>query len=73
MNVGKKAGVKVGDKLEIRRKIREIRDPSSGKVIKRVEDKMGEILVTDVDDDSATGNYTGASPAKVGDTVRTPQ
>ena len=73
VNVGKKAGVKVGDKLEIRRKIREIRDPSSGKEIKRVEDKMGEILVTDVDDDSATGNYTGASPAKVGDTVRTPQ
>lgn len=73
VNVGKKAGVKVGDKLEIRRKIREIRDPSSGKVIKRVEDKMGEIVVTDVDDDSATGTYTGASPAKVGDTVRTPQ
>jgi len=73
VNVGKKAGVKVGDKLEIRRKIREIRDPSTGKVIKRVEDKMGEIVVTDVDDDSATGKYAGASPAKVGDTVRTPQ
>ncbi len=73
VNVGKKAGVKVGDKLEIRRKIREIRDPSTGKVIKRVEDKMGEIVVTDVDDDSATGKYTGANPAKVGDTVKTPQ
>jgi hypothetical protein len=30
-------------------------------------------VITDVDDDSATGKYTGANPAKVGDTVKTPQ
>ena len=44
INVGKRSGVNVGDRLEVRRKIREIKDPSSGKVIKRVEDKIGEMV-----------------------------
>ena len=70
VNVGKRAGVNVGDRLEVRRKIREIKDPGTGKVIKRVEDKVGEMVVTEVDDGSATGTFTGAGPAKVGDTVR---
>jgi len=70
VNVGKRSGVNVGDRLEVRRKIREIKDPGTGKVIKRVEDKVGEMVVTEVDDGSATGTFTGAGPAKVGDTVR---
>jgi hypothetical protein len=73
VNVGKRAGVNVGDRLEVRRKIREIKDPSTGKVIKKVEDKVGEMVVTEVDDGSATGTFTGAGPAKVGDTVRNSQ
>ena len=73
VNVGKRAGVGVGDRLEVRRKIREVKDPSTGKVIKRVEDKVGEMVVTEVDDTSATGTYTGSGPAKVGDSVRNPQ
>jgi curli biogenesis system outer membrane secretion channel CsgG len=72
VNVGKMAGIKVGDKLEVRRKVREIKDPGTGKVIKRVEDKVGDLVVTEVDDSSATGKYTGSTPAKVGDTVRNP-
>jgi hypothetical protein len=70
INVGKRSGVNVGDRLEVRRKIREIKDPSSGKVIKRVEDKVGEMVVTEVDDGSATGKFTGSGAAKVGDAVR---
>ena len=70
INVGKRGGVNVGDRLEVRRKIREIKDPSSGKVIKRVEDKIGEMVVTEVDDGSATGKFTGSGAAKVGDAVR---
>ena len=73
VNVGKRAGVGLGDRLEVRRKIREVKDPSTGKVIKRVEDKVGEMVVTEVDDTSATGTYTGSGPAKVGDSVRNPQ
>ena len=65
--------MKVGDRLEVRRKIREIKDPSTGKVIKRVEDKVGEMVVSEVDDLSATGKFVGSGAAKVGDAVRNPQ
>ncbi len=72
VNVGKRAGLKPGDKLEIARTGREIRDPATGRVIKRVTDKMGEITLTEVDDLSATGTYSGAGAPKVGDPVKTP-
>jgi len=70
INVGSRAGVKVGDQLQVRRKVREIKDPSTGKVIRSVEDAIGTLVVTEVDEQSAVGKFTGPSPAKVGDTVR---
>ena len=73
INVGSKAGVKVGDRLDIRRKIREVRDPSTGKVIRSIEDSVGSIVITEVDEASAVGKFTGPAPAKVGDTVSNPK
>jgi hypothetical protein len=73
VNVGSKNGVKVGDRLDIRRKVREVKDPSTGKVIRTVEDAVGSILITEVDESSAVGKFAGAAPAKVGDTVSTPR
>jgi curli biogenesis system outer membrane secretion channel CsgG len=70
VNVGKKAGVRVGDKLVVGRQVRTIKDPASGKVIKSVEDKIGDATVTEVDEDSATATLSGGGPAKVGDTVK---
>jgi curli biogenesis system outer membrane secretion channel CsgG len=70
VNVGKKAGLKVGDKVSISRQVRVVKDPATGKVIKSVEDKVGDGTVTEVDDDSATINFSGAGPAKVGDVVK---
>lgn len=70
LNVGSRAGIKVGDRLQVRRKIRDVRDPASGKILRSIEDKVGEVVITEVDERSAVGTYTGASPAKVGDTVR---
>jgi curli biogenesis system outer membrane secretion channel CsgG len=69
LNVGTRAGVKPGDRLQIRRPIREIKDPASGKVIRRIEDKIGEAVVTEADENSSVASYTGASTAKVGDKV----
>jgi len=69
LNVGGKAGLKVGDKLSVVRAGREIRDPASGKVIRRIEQSLGEVVITEVDEQSAVGNYSGATPAKVGDRV----
>jgi len=73
LNVGSKAGVKVGDRLQVTRKIREIKDPATGKLLRTVEDKLGEVAVTEVDETSSVGTYSGASPAKVGDVVKSPR
>jgi curli biogenesis system outer membrane secretion channel CsgG len=70
LNVGKKVGVKVGDKLTVSRQVRVVKDPTTGKVIKSVEDKVGDATVTEVDDDSATATFSGSGPAKVGDVVK---
>jgi hypothetical protein len=35
-----------------------------------VEDRIGEVAISEVDDGSSVGTYTGSSPAKVGDVVK---
>ena len=70
VNVGKKAGIHVGDVLDVSRPVRVVKDPATGKVIKSITDKVGSATVTEVDDDSATATFTGAAPAKVGDAVK---
>jgi curli biogenesis system outer membrane secretion channel CsgG len=73
LNVGSRGGVKVGDKLEVRRISREVKDPATGKVLRRISDKVGVVTITEVDEASAVGTYAGDTPAKVGDAVETPQ
>jgi curli biogenesis system outer membrane secretion channel CsgG len=70
INVGSQAGVKVGDRLEIAHKVREVRDPSTGKVIRRVEDRLGDLTITEVDEQSSVGKFSGPRPPSVGDTVK---
>ena len=67
LNFGSKSGVRVGDKVDISRAIRTVKDPATGKVLKTVTNKLGEAVVTEVDADSATATYSGATPPKVGD------
>lgn len=73
LNVGSKAGLKVGDKLEVRRVTREVKDPATGKVLRTISDKVGVVTITEVDEGSAVGTFTGDTPAKVGDMVETSQ
>jgi curli biogenesis system outer membrane secretion channel CsgG len=70
LNVGSKAGVRVGDHLVVTRKIRDIKDPATGKVLRSVEDRIGEVTISEVDEGSSVGTYTGSSPARVGDVVK---
>ena len=70
LNVGKKSGVHVGDTVEVSRQVRVVKDPTTGKVIKAVTDKIGSATVTDVDDDSCTATFSGAGAVKVGDVVK---
>jgi curli biogenesis system outer membrane secretion channel CsgG len=67
INIGNKVGVRVGDTIDISRAIRTVKDPTTGKVLKTVTNKLGSATVTDVDADSATATYNGATPPKVGD------
>jgi curli biogenesis system outer membrane secretion channel CsgG len=70
LNVGKTAGVHVGDKLTIARQVRVVKDPATGKVIKAVVDNIGQATVTEVDNDSATATFSGSGTPKVGDVVK---
>jgi curli biogenesis system outer membrane secretion channel CsgG len=69
VNVGSKAGVKVGDQLAVKRMVREVRDPATGKVIRRIEDSVGSVKITEVEADSSSGKFSGSGTAKIGDTV----
>jgi curli biogenesis system outer membrane secretion channel CsgG len=73
INVGSKTGLKVGDKLEISHAGRQIKDPTTGKVLKTITTKIGEGTVTEIDPDSATLSFNGTGPVKVGDVAKTPQ
>ncbi len=69
INVGLKAGVKVGDRLQIKRETSAIKDPATGKVIRRMTEPVGEIYITEVDAQSAVGKFQGTGKPKVGDLV----
>jgi curli biogenesis system outer membrane secretion channel CsgG len=71
LNVGAKAGLKVGDRLSIERVTHEIKDPSSGKVIRRMSSQVGVIELTDVDDISSVAKVVSGSDFKVGDLAKT--
>lgn len=70
INIGSKVGVKVGDVLQVKRIGREIRDPVTGKVIRRDETSLGQLTVTEVDELSAVGRYLGSDKPKVGDAAK---
>jgi hypothetical protein len=47
---------------------REIRDPSTGRVLRRMTTAVGKIKITSADEASAAGTLTGG-PGQVGDCV----
>lgn len=69
LNVGSGNGLKVGDTLQVARTGREIKDPATGKVLRRIDESLGTVKLTEVDATSSVGTYTGP-PAKVGDHVK---
>jgi len=71
LNVGSKAGVKVGDQLNVERVSKEIKDPSTGKVIRRMATSVGVVKVTDVDDISSVATTVSGNGFKTGDAVKT--
>jgi hypothetical protein len=71
LNVGGRSGVKQGDQLSIERVTREIKDPATGQVIRRMTQKIGIVEVTDVDDGSSVCKIVAGTGFKVGDAAKT--
>ncbi|HXQ27506.1 MAG TPA: CsgG/HfaB family protein [Candidatus Acidoferrales bacterium] len=71
LNVGAKAGVKVGDTLSIERITKTIKDPSTGAVLRQLSTPVGVVRVTDVDDISSVAAPVSGSGFKVGDAAKT--
>jgi curli biogenesis system outer membrane secretion channel CsgG len=69
LNVGAKAGVKVGDQLQVLRVTKEIKDPSTGQVIRRLTTTIGVVRATDVDDASSVCVAVSGSGFQEGDSV----
>lgn len=70
INVGKGAGVSVGMRLAVERVEREVKDPATGKVLRKVTKQLGEIEITQVEEGSAVGKVVSGSGFKVGDLVK---
>ncbi len=71
VNVGSDAGVRVGDRMTIERVTREIRDPATDAIIRRLSSEVGAIELTDVDAISAIGRIVAGADFQVGDVVKT--
>lgn len=72
LNVGARNGVKAGDRLQVWRAGKEIRDPANGKVLLRDDTLLGEAVVGTVNDNSSIAAYRGTEPARTGDIVKSP-
>ncbi len=70
LNVGSRAGVRVGDQLQVLRKGRPIRDPATGKVLRSLDAPIGQVVITEVDEASSVGTFSGTLNPKVGDVVK---
>jgi len=69
LTVGSKNGVKVGDVLNVKRKVRDVRNPETGKVIRTVTDPVGTVTITQVDGDSSVGKFSGPGKPQIKDIV----
>lgn len=71
VNVGSDAGARVGDRMTIERVTREIRDPATDAIIRRLSSEVGAIELIDVDAISAIGRIVAGADFQVGDVVKT--
>ena len=62
--------MKVGDQLTVQRVSSDIKDPATGKVIRRITSNVGVVRIVDVDDQSAVADVVSGSGFKVGDVVK---
>ena len=71
LNIGAKTGIKAGDHLSVERVTSTIKDPATGAVLRKMTTKLGELVVTDVDDISAVCKPVNGTGFKIGDVAKT--
>jgi curli biogenesis system outer membrane secretion channel CsgG len=71
LNVGAKHGLKVGDQLTVERVTKEVKDPATGQVLRRLTTPIGIVKATDVDEVSSVCAIVSGSGFKTGDAVKT--
>jgi len=70
LNKGSNAGLKSGQDVNISRKGKVIKDPSTGKVLKIKYDKIGSIKLTNVEESYSEGEIISGTGFLVGDIVK---
>ncbi len=71
LNVGSDAGVSVGDRMRIERVTREIRDPVTDAILRRLSSEVGTIELIDVDAVSSIGLILAGTDFQIGDLAKT--
>lgn len=70
LNKGASAGIRVGSRIVIERVTQVIKDPTTGQVIRRLSQPIGQIRITEVDSTSSVGEIVSGSQFKVGDIAK---
>lgn len=69
-NKGTADGYKQGMKLSIERVSKEIKDPQTGQVIRRLTEKIGMVELSEIDNSSSIGKVISGSQFKIGDLAK---
>jgi curli biogenesis system outer membrane secretion channel CsgG len=67
---GSDDGVENGDRFEVLRILREVKDPATQEVLDVITETVGDLVISSVRERIASGSYTGSIPAAVNLAVR---
>jgi curli biogenesis system outer membrane secretion channel CsgG len=73
INKGSEEGFSKGMQLSVERVTKQVKDPSTGRVLRSISTAVGKIELIEVSQGYATGKVLSGSGFKVGDTVKTSQ
>ncbi len=69
-NAGSECNVRVGERFDVYRIVRVIRDPETGEVLGKREQKVGTLVVREVNTRWSLGNFEGIEKVQIGDIIR---
>jgi hypothetical protein len=70
INKGAIAGFSTGMKISVERVTKQVKDPSTGKVLRKVSSSIGRLEIIEIARDYAVGRVVSGSGFKVGDAVK---